>query len=216
LADPNNPTQAEMAMVANTLGTAGYMNTTKANGTWWDMLIYGTQLYIEQKQPNVTNYYAETEYTWFGHAAPIPPIAKPAWVMDGMPNGPTLADLVSKIGNWWDVEVLIESTDFGHYVTATGITFDDAAGAGFLRYIDPWDGTYKTSNMQWSNTGQLQVQYGGMWRDVTATFDQKPECPNGPCEPVPEPGTWALLFGGLAWLVVRRASGSRQARDLAV
>jgi hypothetical protein len=193
-----------MAAVAQMLGGVNYMNSTQANGTFWDLLIYGTQLYIEQTDPNMTIYGAESEHLWGGHA--LNP--KPAWVQDGMANGPTVDYLYQKILDWHDVEVLLENGDKGHYLTATGITFDTDTNLGFLRYIDPWDGTYKSSNMQRLVNGQLQVNYGGVWQDLTVAFDESP-CVD--CPPVPEPGTWALLLGGLAFVAVRR-----QARDLAV
>ncbi len=84
----------DMIAVAQTVGSAWYMNTKVAlggpggSGTWDDMFIFGKQKYIEAKLPGKTIYAAQLKSQWAWPGVPnrpadeIPPIARPAWVQD--------------------------------------------------------------------------------------------------------------------------------------
>lgn len=202
----------DMMAVATKLAGVQYMNQG-ANGTFWDMLIYGKEKYIEEVAPGTTRYAAQSYFTWTN-----PPVPKPGYVTDN--QSPTWRFIYDELTAGEDIEILLSawSNDWGHYVTVTSLNFDDTNNDGVMQqnenatidYIDPWTGLPGVSSI-WDPgraDGLLNVGYSdGAWMSVAVT------------ESVPEPGT--LLLSGLALTalgVVRRRAVAceRAGQDVAL
>lgn len=201
----------DMVAVAQTVGGLNYMNT-KANlvggaggaGTWDDMFIYGKRNYIESVLPNKTLYAAQLKSMWAWAGRPAdetPPLPKPAWVQDlTQPNG---LFLYNELNDCEDVEILIVDGDWGHFLTVTGLVWNDlnnnglieAAEKALIHYIDPVTGAPGVSSIDGQvNPGDpIRINYGNFPQaELVMTMS----------ESVPEPMTLSLL--ALGALVVMR------------
>ena len=221
LVPDNNPPNgqhdlAEMITAAQTVGGPNNMNT-KANlngggggaGTWDDMFIYGKMNYIEASIPNVTTYAAQmmSQWAWVGNpprpADEVPPIAKPAWVQDK--TVPTWQFLYNELNDCEDVEILIVDGDWGHYLTATGFTWNDADNdfiidpneGAQLSYIDPATGNPGVSALMQQGLGTpIFVNYGSYpYAQLVMTVSESP---------IPEPATMTMLAAGGLLALLRR------------
>jgi hypothetical protein len=100
------------------------------------------------------------------------------------------------------VEVLIVDGDWGHYLTVTGLAWNDANNNlvidgvenAFLNYIDPATGAPGSSPIAQAGLGMtLFVGYGPYNGQIVMSMSQ-----------VPEPGSLCLLIVGVFGLMIRR------------
>ncbi len=207
----------DMISVAQTVGSAVYMNTKVVlggpggSGTWDDMFIFGKQKYIEAMLPGKTIYAAQLKSQWAWPGVPprpadeVPGIARPAWVQDlTQPDG---MFLFNELNDCEDVEILIIDGDWGHFLTVTGLLWNDAdndqlidAGEGQLHYIDPVTGLPNVSAIGGQNVAgdPIRVAYGNFPNaELFMTVSESP---------IPEPATLSLLaIGGLVLLRRRKS-----------
>ena len=178
---------AELVGVAQTLGGPGYMNTIANNTTWDDDFIWGKMTYIEQKVPGMTVYQAQDYWNWTQHT-------KPAWVQSAWPQWEFL---YNELVDCEDVEILIDWSDGGHYVTLSSFHWNDAdndliidnAENAWIDFVDPWTGAYGTASIwQSSYGGCIETNYAtGSWISMGVSES-----------PIPEPATMTLLALGFA------------------
>jgi hypothetical protein len=204
----------DMIAIAEILGNQSHMNTMTGSvagstGTFDDMFIYGKEKYIESVLPGITIYGAEMKSAWAWLGSPprpadqIPPINKPSWVTDNIL--PTWQFLFNELSACEDVEILIVDSDWGHFLTATGLTWNDANGdsvidpgeGAIIYYIDPATGLASSSPIfQNGPNQQLFVGYG-IYENAQLVMTVK--------ESAPEPATITFLaLGGLALLRRKR------------
>jgi hypothetical protein len=195
------PTQAEQAAVATTLQGAGYMDAT--GGTYIEDFIFGKVKYLEDNYPGKTRYAAQVSLDWREGPKPMgatdwPTHAEehpqPDWVQDETPA--SLAFIYEQIKDREDVEIFIGGGVGAHYLTVTGITYDDATNTGSLSYIDPADGMAATSDILGLDMGRIKFEYNG--RMDALIFHAVSE------SPIPEPAAIALLVIGLVGLCALR------------
>lgn len=203
----------DMIAVAQTVGSPVNMNTLPVLqgggcGTWDDMFIYGKSNYIESVLPNKTIYAAQlkSQWAWAGRPVPeTPPIAKPLWVQDlTQPDG---IFLFNELNDCEDVEILIVDGDWGHYLTVTGLVWNDGNGDQLIQgaenasvlYIDPVTGLPGVSPIggQTIPGDPIRVSYGAFPQaELVMTVSESP---------IPEPMTLSLLaLGALAVLRKRK------------
>ena len=157
----------DMIATANDIGL-NFMKTCdvcgNGTGTYIEDFIIGKRDYIESKVPGRTKYGAQISIKWRTTAAefpqPQPPevpgthlgTGKPDFVQDMMPA--TLAYLASEIKKGEDVELFV-GNGTAHYLTLTGITFDDQTNMGMFSFIDPLNQTRGTSGMATISTANI-------------------------------------------------------------
>lgn len=187
-ANGRNPTQAEQAAVANNLGTNFMKNccATANEGTAIGDFILGEQDYIESVDPGVTRYEAQILGRWERVIPNHPDAAKPGYVQDR--TNPTLAFIARQLRAKEDVEVLLEGNDsVSHYLTLTGISYDDTNNMGTLSYVDPAGGGRAMSNILGLDAQMLietNYQLGGANSDIVGVVAESP---------IPEPAGLGLL-----------------------
>lgn len=197
----NNPTQAEMAAIADRLGDAdadpiNYMGCVQCNGTFIENFIYGKQTYIESRVPNRTTYRAVVAdgFTWRnnpGGTVGYNNGGQPGYVTRGAPTATWIA---TELSHGEDVEIFVGYNAGGaHYLTLHSISFDDATNMGTIGFVDPATGAAGTSNITGLSGGYMTLNYGG----GSTLFHAVSE------SPAPEPGTWVLMAIGTAALLLR-------------
>lgn len=204
-----SPTQAEMAAVATTLGGEDYMDTGNNDGTFIEDFIFGKQKYLEEKAPGKTRYAAQVAVEWrdgVNNTDPPQPtnlVPKPDWVQDE--TAPTLDFIYRQIRDREDVEIFV----FGggaHYLTVTGIEYDDTTNTGTLSFIDPGDGMAAMSDIVGLETidGMDFIEL-----DYELTAGENTFIGHAVSEsPIPEPAAIALLVIGLVGLCGFRRQAS--------
>ena len=202
------PSAAEQKAVANNLGT-NYMKNccaTSAEGTKIGDFILGKMDYIEAQDPGATTYAAQTPATWANVIPKHPGAPKPGYVQDK--TIPTLGFIAAQLKAQEDVEILLDN-DKGtlHYLTLTGINYDDVTNMGTFYYVDPLGGGRNNSKILGIGGDMfIQTDYklAGINSDIAGVVAESP---------IPEPGTWLLLGVGMAFLGPllrgRRASALR-------
>ena len=88
----------------------------------------------------------------------------------------------------------------GHFVSVTGMTWDDILKSGTLSYMNPWTGASDSTTMRLSG-GTLYTDYGGTnhaWIGEVSVINA-----------VPEPSPVFLSIGGMLLLWIQ----SRQRRQ---
>jgi len=187
--------QPEMAAVATILGGAAYMDTRPdIGGTYIEDFIFGKRKYLEEKVPGKTVYEAQISIKWGRPRAPKPEpsngIPKPGFVQDMTPA--RLGFIAQELKDGEDVEVFVEGPRGSHYLTITGIIYDDTTNIGTTSFIDPATGMAGMAKILGLMGGIIQTDYqlGGN----TSLFHAVSE------SPVPEPSTVILFAIGLVGL----------------
>src|SRR3954464_1606316 len=133
------PTAAELKAVANKLGSNFMQNCTVncTQGTPIEDFILGKRDYLESVAPGKTAYHAQVNFGWRKNPpnGSHPNTAKPGFVDDN--TKPTLSFLYSELKRGEDVELFMATGADGHYLTLTGIKYDDANNTGQMAFIDP-------------------------------------------------------------------------------
>jgi hypothetical protein len=195
------PTQDEQADIATILQGQDYMDSD--GGTYIEDFIFGKVKYLEERFPGKTRYAAQVSLDWREGPKPMgvtdwPTHAEenpqPDWVQDQ--TAATLAFLYEQIKAREDVEIFIGGGVGAHYLTVTGIMYDDTNNTGTLSYIDPGDGMAHTSNILGLDAGRIKFEYNG--RMDALVFHAVSE------SPIPEPAAIALLAIGLIGLCAFR------------
>lgn len=177
----------------NTLET--YMNTNGTNGTEIGDLIRGKRDYIADK--GLSSKISIEGETFFNLGIEgVADNTTPTWdfLFDQVDKGQDVEILI----NWWDGMQYLG----GHYLTVTGMTYDDVADTGTLSFIDPWGGVDLTGTLG-SHGAFMQLTYTGgaasagndpdnpgheMMADISAVVAESP---------IPEPAMMSLVLGSL-------------------
>ncbi len=205
----------DLAGVANSLGSAYMGGCAGANcgaipsGTLIEDFIVGKINYFKDRAPGTTAVEAQMNFPWRSDQAATPdlknPSPKPANVIDSTP--PTLGWIADQLRKGQDVELFMANGANQHYITLTGITFDDVTNIGNMKIIDPWTGTEKTIGIQGLTSGFIDTDYaidGAGFDYVAHAVAESPL-------PVPEPEMYVLMlagFGVVGVIVRRRKDGS--------
>ena len=185
-------TQADMVAVSNDLAQRMGIG---AEGTSIERFILGKMEYLEAKNKGRTKYAAQLTLAW---ASTVP---KPDFVKDRTP--PTLSFIASEIRAGEDVEAFLAGPDGRHFITLTGVSYDDQSNTGTLTFIDPLGGKDTTASITGVDANQLahvKYQIGGKLQEfvIAHVVSESPV-------PTPEPSTLVLLGAGLgAGLIARR------------
>jgi hypothetical protein len=189
----------DMADVATILAGPDYMDTGNNNGTFIEDFIYGKHKYIEERAPGKTRYAAQVSLEWrdgVHNTAPPQPthqVPKPSWVQDQ--TAATLEFIYNQIRDGEDVEVFVAFGGGAHYLTVTGIEYDDTTNQGMLDFIDPSGGMPGDASINGLNmNGVIQLSYNG----GSSLFHAVSE------SPIPEPMTIVLVTICLAALAAQR------------
>lgn len=199
----STPTKDELIAAANLL--AGKMHIQDpSDGAVIEMFILGQLDYFAEVGAGPTSLKVQLQKKWDSERTKQDPgdAGRPKPSADVQDEtSPTVPFIFGELSHGEDVEILIEDTErkTGHYLTVTGITFDTVAQKGAFYVIDP-DNPDKPTTIPIERiedgTIKISYEYGeSLLTDVTAVVAESP---------IPEPGTAALLLGGLACLLLRR------------
>ncbi len=181
-------TQDDMVKVANDL--AQRMGTGP-NGTSIENFILGKMDYIESKDKGRTTYAAQLTLAWDSTTA------KPGFVTDK--TAPTLSFIARELKDGEDVEAFLAGPSGRHFITLTGISYDDQTNMGTLSFIDPLGGKDTTGSITGlDGAGLIHVKY---------TIDgelQEFVIGNVVAESVPELSALGLVVAGSAALAAWR------------
>jgi hypothetical protein len=199
------PSAAEQKAVANKLGTDYMKNCcgTSMDGTNIGDFILGKMDYIEAQDKSVTIYAAQIPGMWANVIPKHLDAPKPAYVQQN--TIPTLSFIAAQLGAKEDVEILLDN-DKGqlHYLTLTGLDYNDATNMGTFNYVDPLGGgrsQAKILGLGGDKFIQTDYKLAGINSDIAGVVAESP---------IPEPGTWLLLGVGMAFLgpLLRRKRAS--------
>ena len=187
-------------LVETAMGLGDLMGTDSTNGTYWDDLIWYKMINLESKVPGMTNYQAQHVPSWNWSIWDDPTAAKPSWVE---PILPTWQFLWQGLVDFEDVELLMNWSGGGHFVTAKSFHWNDADNDNIIDiaenatfdYINPWTGAAGASSIWQDSLGSvLKTDY------TTNTFITMIVSES----PVPEPATIMLIGLGALALLRRR------------
>ena len=165
-----------------------WMGTTIAGTTIRDWT-WGKYNYLENYAAGKTMFHGQTTYAGWTVGKP-----RPSWAEDMKPNW---YFLYNQLFLCQDVEIGISwSSDMGHALTVTGLTWNDETNVGSISYIDPWDATlYAGIPMNYSFVdNMLHFNYGGnnSWIDVALAESA-----------VPEPSAFLVLGSGFVGILIQ-------------
>lgn len=195
------PVEADLIKVANKVGSDHMKSCVPCganDGTYIEDFIIGKRSYLETVAPGKTQYSAQINIKWRHGTAAEPDdaankgIGKFAFVTDE--TKPTLSFLYNSIVSARDVELF-----FGdHYVTLTGIEYDDTTNTGKIAFIDPDGGKKSFANITGVTDGFVVTDYDTESKIFAAVAEA----------PVPEPGTWLFMAFGATVIAFRLRSGA--------
>jgi hypothetical protein len=187
-------TQDDMVKVANDL--AQRMGTGPS-GTSIESFILGKMDYIESQDKGRTTYAAQLALAW-NSTAP-----KPGFVTDNTP--PTLSFIAREIKAGEDVEAFLAGPAGRHFITLTGISYDDQNNTGTVSFIDPLGGKDTTADitgLDSANLIHIKYKLEGELQEFAIG--------NVVAESVPEPSTLLLVTSACAALAVWRGCRKQQ------
>jgi hypothetical protein len=158
----------DMIDTAWTLGQSDYFNTIQTQSTLPDNYIWGTRQFIEERVPGITEYEAQTQWSWVNH----PP--QPEWVTQLVP---TWEFLYQGLLDAAACQILLAfpgyPDGFGHWVTLSGFHWDDVNENGVIEYeeatlnfMDSLSGAPGSVNVWHGGDGRLMTDYffiSGTW-----------------------------------------------------
>lgn len=193
------PLEADLVKVVNKVGS-DFMKTCVPcganDGTYIEDFIIGTRGYLESVATGKTRYAAQVALKWrFGTAtepadAANKGVGKFAFVTDQ--TEPTLSFLYQSLAAARSVDLFLKGEDF-HYVTLTGIEYDDATNTGKITFVDPLGGTLIESRITGIDDNDILLAYDGGARINAAMA----------LAPIPEPEIWGFLVAGGVALEIR-------------
>lgn len=207
---PGVPSLDDQKNAAEVLGGVPYMGTCVAcgaTGTYVEDFIIGKRDYIEAKVPGKTIYHAQIGHKWRetieetddAPAGTHPMTPKPDFVQDERP--PELTFLADELKKGQDIELFMFGPDGAHYITLTGLSFDDTTNKGTMKFVDPWGGETGSATIDGLVDGFISTDYTlGSEGDDEMGFIGSAIIES----PVPEPAKVGMLLAGLAVLGVGR------------
>ena len=190
---------------ANVIGANPYMGTCLPcgpnNGTYVEDFIIGKRDYLEKMAPGKTIYHAQRSIEWreSPDGGTHPGTKKPDWVQEN--TKPTLGFLTGELRKKQDIELFLTEGDEAHYITLTGIKYDDVALTGTISFIDAWGGKPGTADFTMDD-GFIKTDYTlGSEGKIKIGYIRTAVAES----PVPEPSVWVMLAAGMISLAVIRA-----------
>ncbi len=211
----NNDTidEAEMISVANDI-SQNYMKNCSNNvcsSTKIEDFIIGKTNYIESKVPEKTNYKAQIGIEWGFQPPHNNDIGtKPDFVQDQ--TIATLDFIAKEIKEEEDLEIFIGNNTglmgVAHYLTVTGISYDDTNNTGTISLIDPLGGVQITKNIVGLSNGFIELDYqlNGQNTFVAHAVSESPKLP----EPSAMAGLLMLGIIGTASTLKRKQKVSNK------
>ncbi len=179
---------------------ADLMGCCGAGGTSIENFILGKRTYVESKDPGATKYGAEISGTWNG-------AGKPDFVHQNATAADLLGFIERELRAGEDVEISIANAGVGHFLTLTGVTFEDETRQrGQLAFIDPIGGKPGTTDFRIDANGEIRTTYilGAQIAFVRHAVSESP---------VPEASTLAVLAAGVVFVASWRAYGVKRVRS---
>ena len=128
-----------------------------------------------------------------------PDTKKPGYVQDR--TEPTLDFLTGELRKKQDIELFMAEGDEAHYITLTGIKYDDVKFTGAISFIDAWGGKPGSADFSLED-GFIKTNYTlGSEGKTSIAFIASAVVES----PVPEPSVWVMLAAGMISLAVIRA-----------
>jgi len=150
--------------------------------------------------PRQTKYGAEISGTWNG-------AGKPDFVHPNATAADLLGFIERELRAGEDVEISIANAGVGHFLTLTGVTFEDETRQrGQLAFIDPIGGKPGTTDFRIDANGEIRTTYilGAQIAFVRHAVSESP---------VPEASTLAVLAAGVVFVASWRAYGVKRVRS---
>jgi hypothetical protein len=159
--------------------------------------------YTESVDKGVTTYAAQIAGRWAKVIPNHAGAAQPGFVQ--AQTTPTLAFIANQIKFKEDTEILLQNDDAFHYLTLTGISYNDATNKGSFSFIDPLGGKPGMAmilGLGGDDFIQTNYQLAGGNSEIVGVVAESP---------IPEPSAALVLLAGISGLMgIRRWSGARK------